>query len=119
MIDESLKTMKENDLYSLILYAIYKGTKDPKYSTLCELIYTLDRESLMKLCSIFGGCTIKIPTIDQLKVYSSGLLVYNLINEGYTLKAALNTTGLDTNRYSEVLDIYHTIEEVIKEYEGK
>lgn len=116
MIKESLKTMKENDLYSLILYAIYKCTKDPKYSTLCELIYTLDRESLMKLCSIFGGCTVKIPTIDELKVYSSGLLVYNLINEGMTLQSALKVTGLDSNKYSEVLNIYHSIEEVMENY---
>lgn len=119
MINESLKTMKENDVYSLILYAIYKGTQDPKYSTLCELIYTLDRKSLMKLCSIFGGCTIKIPTIDQLKVYSSALLVYNLINEGYTLKAALQATGLDLKKQAEVLDIYRTVEKVMEEYGDK
>lgn len=116
MNTDNLKMMKENDIYSLILYAIYKCTKDPKYSTLCELIYTLDRESLMKLCSVFGGCTIKIPTIDQLKVYSSGLLVYNLINEGRTLQAALKATGLDTDKYSEVLSVYHTIEEVMENY---
>lgn len=116
---DSINTMKENDIYSLILYAIYKCTKNPQYSTLSELIYTLDRENFMKLCAIFGGCVVKIPTLEELKVYSSGLLVYNLINEGKDIKEALALTELDSKKYPEVIEVYRTIDEVLKSYECK
>lgn len=118
MDNKDVKMMSENDIYSLILYAIYKCTKDPEYSTLAELIYTLDRKHLVKLCKVFGGCTIKIPTLEELKVYSCGLLVYNLINEGMSLTEALHTTGLDSKDYSKVMSVYKIIEKVADEYEN-
>ena len=112
----NIKELKENDIYSLILYAIYKCTGNQQYSTLSELVYTLDRDNLMRLCSVFGGCTLKIPTLDELKVYSAALLVYNLIKEGRTFKAAFTQTGLQRNRYNEVLKAYKTIDELVTNY---
>ena len=64
-LKHNISDLKEKDLYSIILYSIYKLTGDPQYSTISELIYTLNKDSLLNLCSVFGGCTIKIPTIDS------------------------------------------------------
>ena len=115
-ISQNINLLKEKDLYSIFLYAIYKNTQDPQYSTLSELIYTLDKKNLLNLCSVFGGCTIKIPTIDELKLYSSGLLVYDLISRGNTFTEAFKETGLPEKYKLEVAKIYKVIEKIVSEY---
>ena len=116
-IKTNVQKLREKDLYSLIMYAIYKCTGEPRYSTLSELIYTLDRESLLKFCAVFGGTTIKVPTIDELKIFANGLLVYDLVSKGSTVSAAWSATGLDSKYKKDVLKAYSTILDVMKDYE--
>ena len=73
---QELNNLKSQDIYSLILFALYKLREIPEYSTLSELAYIVDKENLLKLCEYFGGTTIHIPTIDELESILYSLLLY-------------------------------------------
>ena len=115
-LKHNISDLKEKDLYSLILYSIYKLTGDPQYSTISELIYTLNKDSLLNLCSVFGGCTIKIPTIEELKIFSSALVIYEGIASGMTFNQAYAETGMDKKYKSDIGRAYKAIVEVISTY---
>ena len=63
-----LNKLTDSDIYSLILFALYKMNETNEYSSLSELSYLLDKESLLKLCEFYGGTTIRIPTINELEI---------------------------------------------------
>ena len=75
-IKEAVATLKETDIYSLMLFAMFKLRDIPEYSSLSELVYILDKDSLLKLCEYFGGTTIKIPTIEELETLLYALTIY-------------------------------------------
>ena len=79
-IKEELNKLKDVDVYSLMLFVLYKTINIPEYSTLSELAYILDKESLLKLCEYFGGMTIKIPTISELENLIYSLVLYQYVN---------------------------------------
>lgn len=115
-IKSKIKNLKENDLYSVLLYAIYKCTGDPDYSTLSELIYALNKDGLLNLCSIFGGCIIRVPTLTELKVFANALLIYSRMEEGVTFSEAFKETELDKELISDVSKAYLKIKETIDNY---
>lgn len=110
--------LKYNDIWNIILYAIYKMTNDPKYSTLSELIYTLDKNNLLNLCSTFGGLTIKIPTKQELDLMINVLLAYQLINfEHKSFNEVYSELELSRFQRSEFIKAYNTVTEILKDYE--
>lgn len=91
---EELLKLKDVDIYSLILFALFKLRDVPEYSSLSELAYILDKESLLKLCEYFGGLTLKIPTIDELESLIYSLVLYQYVNlEGMEYTDAINLIG--------------------------
>lgn len=118
--NKNIDALKTKDIYHILLYAIYKCTNDPNYSVISELIYAMDEKSLLNFCSIFGGCTFRVPTIDELKIYTNGLLVYQLmIEEGLSFSEAFEETGLNSKYKKEVAKIYTVLKDIIDEYEFK
>jgi len=93
-LTNSIDNLREKDLYSIVLYAIYKFTNDENYHTLSELIYSVNKDSLLNMCSIFGGQTITIPTIEQLKVYTNALLLYTMTQKGEQYSKAIGSLAL-------------------------
>ena len=73
-------SLKKNDVYSLVLFALYKLRDDPRYSTLSELIYTIDSKNFLKLMETFGGLTITIPTVDEFEQLIYALLVFQRVD---------------------------------------
>ena len=65
-IKTELENLKEKDIYSLMLFALYKAQEIPEYASLSQLAYILDKDNLLKLCEFYGGLTIKIPTVKEL-----------------------------------------------------
>ena len=49
-IKEELNNLKTTDLFSLLLFVLYKIRDIEEYSTISELAYILDKESLLQLC---------------------------------------------------------------------
>lgn len=78
-ISEELEKLNIEDIYSLLLFVLYKSTEIPQYSTLSQLAYILDKDSLLKLCEFYGGMTIKVPTIEELEELLNGLLIFQLV----------------------------------------
>ena len=79
-IRDELNNLSTPDIYSLMLFVLYKSTTIPEYASLSQLAYILDKDSLLKLCEFYGGITIKIPTVTELQNLLEGLLMYQLIN---------------------------------------
>jgi hypothetical protein len=114
---KNINKLKEADLYNLILYTIFRFTDDPNYSIISELIYAIDKDNLLKLCSTFGGCTITIPTILELKVFTNALLIYyTSITEHLTFNETYNKLKIDPSLKKPILKIYKTVSEVVDEY---
>ena len=53
-IKEELAKLKDIDVYSLMLFAMFKLRDIPEYASLSEMVYILDKDSLLKLCEYFG-----------------------------------------------------------------
>ena len=118
MSSNKFDKLKYNDIWNIILYAIYKMTNDPKYSTLSELIYTLDKDSLLNLCATFGGLTIKIPTKQELELMINVLAAYQLVNfEHKTFNEVYQELELSRFQKNEFIKAYNTITEILKNYE--
>lgn len=79
-IKEEVTKLKDADTYSLILFALYKLKDIAEYRELSELVYILDKNSLLNFLEYFGGLTVKVPTIEELRNIVYTLLVYEYVN---------------------------------------
>ena len=105
-LTKELNTLNEDDFINEILYLIYKLNDDPKYSTISELIYVLGKDTLFKLCSVFGGCEIKIPTLLELKLFTGALYVYSAMhNQGISFDEAFSKLELDSTAKKVIYNI--------------
>ncbi len=117
-IREQLQKLHEPDLWSLLLFALFKMKDIPEYSSISELAYILDRKNLLKLCEYFGGSTIKIPTIEEIETMVYGLLVYQYVNiEGMSLKDALISVSRDSVDIQTVKLSYNKIKDTLSNYD--
>ena len=114
---KNLEQLKIKDLYSILLFVLYKLKEDNKYSTLSELAYLLDKDSLLKLCQYYGGMTITIPTIEDLDKVLNGMLVYQKVDlEHQNLKEVLSNFSRAAHERDEVLETYLVVKSVISGY---
>ena len=118
-IVDALNTLNKTDIYSLMLFTLYKMQDLPEYSTLSELCYILDGDNLSKFLSYFGGMTIKVPTLREMRLLVQALLLYQYVNleeEDFneTLKALA-----DEFSEEEIKGVYDKIVEVIRDYDFK
>lgn len=117
---KSLEELEQPDIYSLLLFSIYKLYDVPEYSTLSELVYTLDKKNLYNFLSMYGGLTIKIPTLQELQKMLDALLLYQLIHfEKMESKDALKQFSNIIYSQKELLERYKTLEGVLSQYNFK
>lgn len=117
---KSLEQLNEKDVYSLLLFVLYKLKDDKTYSTLSELVYLLDKDSLFNLLSVFGGLTITIPKTSDLKMIVAGLLVYQLVNiEGKDLTTSIKEVKTGEYTETELREVYFKICDIVKDYDFK
>lgn len=79
-VKENLQTLKDTDIYSVVMFALYKIMDVPEYAQTSQLQYVLDKKNLLNLCEYFGGRTIKIPTIDEIETLVYSLVLYQFVN---------------------------------------
>ena len=119
-IKKSLDQLSETDVYSMILFALYKLDDVPEFSTLSELVYTLDKDSLIKFLECFGGLTIRVPTINELKMIVNVLLLYQLVQlDGMPMEKALEELSLHEFQTKNILDTYGKICGILDSYDFK
>lgn len=117
-ITEALNGLDKDDIYSMMLFVLYKLKDDPEYLTLSELCYVLEGDSLSKFLSYFGGMTLKIPTLRELRLVLQGLSLYELINlEKATFEEGLKALTTDEFNTNELKEVYAKIANVVAEYE--
>lgn len=117
--DTYLKNLKEDDVWTLIMYTIYKCTGIQEYSLLSELVYTLDKKNLLNLCAILGGTTIRIPTIDELNIFTEALAVFQTSEaENLSFHVAFRKNGFPPAHKPQVANIYNMLKGIINEYKG-
>ncbi len=117
MIKENLNNLKSQDIYSLILFVMYKLIGVPEYSALSELAYVLDKKNLLNLCEYFGGLTIKIPTIDELESLMYSLLLYQYVKiDKMDYKDALVLIGHESKDLRKVKKDYLKICDILDNY---
>ena len=103
---------------TLMLFTLFKLKDDPKYSTLSELCYILDGDNLTRFLKYFGGLTIKIPTLRDMRLLTQTLLLYQYVNidKDVNFKKALEAVCGDEFTADEVKESYSKLLEVVSEY---
>ena len=116
--NNDFKNLKSNDIYSLMLFILFKIRDIPEYSTLSDLIYILDKESFLNLCEYFGGLTIKIPTIDELEIVVYSFILYEKVDiDKLSLSNEIENLNIDRYKRQKVLDTYFKVKEIMNEYD--
>lgn len=116
--NDNLQNLKQQDIYSLVLFALYKFSNIKEYSTLSELAYILDKDSLLKLCEYFGGTTITIPTIDDIEILIYSLLIYQKVNiENTNFDTVIKDLELKSYKLKQIKDAYFNLSQLLKEYD--
>ena len=117
-IKKDIAKLKNVDVYSLMLFVLFKIKDVPEYSTLSELAYILDKENLLKLFEYFGGLTIKIPTIDELEGIIYAMVLYQYVNiDGMDYDAAVKLIGHSSDELRKVKANYNKICEVLEKFD--
>lgn len=115
-----IDTLRDKDLYSLVLFALFKLRDIPEYSALSELAYILDKDNMLKLCEYFGGLTLKIPTIEELEGVLYSLVLYQQIQiEGHTYEEAVNLLGKRAGDMRKIKADYEGLVQVLSDYQFK
>ena len=119
-IIKALEELDKKDIYSLILFILYRLKEIPEYSTLSELVYILDNENFIKLINYYGGKTIRIPKVDELSTILNALLVYEREqNTDLPLSDICKDIGISKQEIPEILKILQLIPQLIDNYDFK
>lgn len=114
---KELLSIKELDIYSLILFALFKLRSVPDYMVLSELVYVLDKDNLLKLCEYFGGSMIKIPTIKELESVVYSLLLYQYVDiENMNYNDAIQLLGQDSTNLRQIKSDYLKLKDVLNSF---
>lgn len=117
MIKNNIENLKQTDLYSLLLFVLYKMTNNAQYSSLSQLAYVLDKENLLNFCEFFGGQTIKVPTTQELETLISGLLLYQYVKiDHIEYSEALKLIGISSTESRQLKTAYTNICKTMQEY---
>lgn len=112
-----IKNLKDEDIYSLILFALFKLRDVPEYAILSELIYVLNKNEFLKLCEYFGGMTIKIPTIDELEHLLNLLMIYQSVNiDKNSLEDTLKMLKYNKQKTNKLEQDYVRLTQVLDKY---
>lgn len=117
-ITQMIRQLKKDDIYSLMLFTLYKLRDIPDYLTLSELSYILSDDNIARFLSYFGGMTLRIPTSKDMRLITKALLVYEFVNieEQDFGKALLEVSDEEFSK-DEIKNAYLKVMEVMDNYE--
>lgn len=115
---DSLNDLSQTDVYSLLLFALWKIREIPEYSTLSELSYILDNNSLLRFLDYYGGSTIKIPTKEEFRYLIEALTLYKYVNiEEVSFEEALNRLDVKELSIKEIKNYYQKLDTILTKYD--
>lgn len=116
-IKNEINNLKTADIYSLMMFALYKMSDISEYSALSQLAYILDKDSLLKLCEFYGGLTITIPTIEELENMLYALLLYQEVDiEHKDYNKALEVLHKKDLPIDAIENNYVNVKDILKNY---
>ena len=116
-IKANLDRIGLSDIYSLMLFVLYKVQDLPEYAVLSELCYLLDGSNLTRLLTYFAGKTITIPTEEDFVNLTNALLLYQYVNvDGMSLVDAQAKLKATAKNKEKALNLYIKILPAISEY---
>ncbi len=117
-IKKNLDSLHLSDIYSLILFILYKVQEIPEYAVTSELCYLLDGANMTRLLTYFAGRTITIPTEEEFATVTNALLMYQYINidgESFT-NAQAKLKDLTKKQKEKVTELYLEILPIMRQY---
>ena len=117
-ISRNLNALHLSDIYSLMLFILFKVQEIPEYAVASELCYLLDGANMTRLLTYFAGKTVTFPTESEMAILANALLMYQYINiDGETFTAAQEKLDKLTRKEKEkVTDLYIQILPIMKQY---
>ena len=89
--------LSEEDTYALICLLLAK-VKDPEFASFSETVNVLDQKNFENFITYFGGCTIKVPTIEEIRQVMRAIILYKLyVEDGFDFKRAMAKAGYKPN----------------------
>jgi hypothetical protein len=117
-VKQELQKLKEPDIWGFMLFALYKTRDIPEFSSISELAYILDKPNFLRLCEYFGGCTIKIPTVEEIELMLYGLLFYQYIEiDKMNVNDAMVLMQNSNYSKKEIKNSYNKVKELLTNYE--
>lgn len=117
-IRPNLDNLQLPDIYSLMLFLMYKIQDIPEYATLSKLCYLVDGNSLQRVLTYFAGQTIKFPTESDFTIMTSALLLYQYVNierMAYA-DAQAKLENLTAKQREKVTDLYLSLIPLVEKY---
>lgn len=117
-IKDNLNKLKVSDIYSLMLFILYKLKDIPDYAVLSEMCFLLDSQNMTRLLTYFAGKTITFPKEEDMAVLTNALLLYQYVNiedDSFT-EAQSKLKGLSAKQKEEVTNLYLKIIPIINNY---
>ena len=117
-IKKNLNNLHLSDIYSLMLFILFKVQDIPEYAVTSELCYLLDGANMTRLLTYFAGKTVTFPTESEMTVVTNALLMYQYINiDGETFTAAQNKLDKLTKKEKDaVTELYVQLLPIMKQY---
>ena len=117
-LKKDINNLHLSDIYSLMLFVLFKVQEIPEYAVTSELCYLLDGANMTRLLTYFAGRTITFPTESDMTVVTNALLMYQYINiDGETFVSALNKLEKLTKKEKDkVTELYVQLLPIMKQY---
>lgn len=116
-IKSEIYNMKNSDLWSFILFILFKLKDSDKYSALSELSFILDKENMLKFIEYFGGMDIHVPTSLELELVISSIIAYFEVTiNNKNLEEILDSLDTSLNKAS-IKKCYCDICNIMNQYE--
>lgn len=114
----NIDNLKLSDVYSLMLFAMYKIQDIPEYAVLSELCYLLDGHGINRLMTYFAGKTVTFPSEEEFVNLANALLLYQYINiENKSMGVAQELlAGYTAKQKEAATDLYLKLIPIMKQY---
>ena len=119
-IVQALNSLDKTDIYSMMMFILWKLRDDPEFANLSESCYLFDGKSLSRFLAYYGGMTIKVPTLRDMRLVLKALTLYQYVNsEEGTFEEGLKGCAEGEFSEEELIKTYNKAVEVIDQYDFK
>jgi len=115
LASDFFESFDSNNGYYMALMILYFLKDDPKYSTISEMVYLLDKQNFLNLVQYYGGQEIYVPEKDEIMLALKTILLYQyrVINK-MPWSEALIKAGFNPSESHIARGLYISLEQVLE-----